>query len=234
MILIIFDVDGTLVYSNRVDSRCFALTYERLYERPFPSIDWTRYPHVTDTSIFSSVIEEQFQREVEPGEIDHFTDHFVAALREMRDKQPQEFRSVPGARAAVLNLLQSDGFTVGIATGGWKRPARLKLQHVGIPEQGLFFSGADGKVTREAIIEEVIDGVKAASIEYERVVYIGDAIWDVTTTRNLQMDFVGIRRNKDVEHLFRVGATQVITDYLDFDHFLEAIQKATPPNGGSS
>ena len=196
MILVIFDVDGTLVYSNRVDSQCFADTYQAIYKQPFPSIDWTRYPHVTDTSIFSAVIEEQFQRQVEQEEIDHFTDHFVEALRRKRMTEPESFQVVPGARAAVERLLATDGYTVGIATGGWKRPAQLKLRHVGIPQEELFFSGADGKITRESIIEEVISGVKEASIAYERVVYIGDAIWDVQTTRNLQMDFVGIQKEK--------------------------------------
>ena len=31
--LLIFDVDGTLVYSNRIDSQCFAATYEALYNK---------------------------------------------------------------------------------------------------------------------------------------------------------------------------------------------------------
>jgi phosphoglycolate phosphatase-like HAD superfamily hydrolase len=229
MVLVIFDVDGTLVYSNRVDSQCFADTYESIYKQPFPSIDWTRYPHVTDTSIFSAVIEEQFQRQVEQEEIDHFTDNFVEALRRKRITEPESFRIVPGARAAVERLLATDGYTVGIATGGWKRPAQLKLRHVGIPQEELFFSGADGKITRESIIEEVISGVEEASIAYERVVYIGDAIWDVQTTRNLQMDFVGIRRKKDISFLKAAGATEVITDYLDFDYFLGAIHRSTPP-----
>lgn len=229
MILVIFDVDGTLVYSNRIDSQCFADTYESIYKNPFPSIDWTRYPHVTDTSIFSAVIEEQFQRQVEQKEIDYFTDQFVAALQRKRMTEPESFQAVPGARAAVEQLLATDGYTVGIATGGWKRPAQLKLRHVGIPQEELFFSGADGKITRESIIEEVVNGVKEASIAYERVVYIGDAIWDVKTTRNLQMDFVGIRRKNDIAFLKAAGAGEVITDYLDFDHFLGAIHRSTPP-----
>ena len=50
--LIIFDIDGTLVYSNKVDSKCFSETYQQIYGEPFPSIDWRVYPHVTDHTIF--------------------------------------------------------------------------------------------------------------------------------------------------------------------------------------
>jgi len=49
--LVIFDIDGTLLYSNKVDSQCFADTYEELYSEPFPTIDWTKFPHVTDDTI---------------------------------------------------------------------------------------------------------------------------------------------------------------------------------------
>jgi len=51
MILIIFDVDGTLVFSEKLDSRCFAATYQEVYRIPFPTIDWRKYPHVSDTTI---------------------------------------------------------------------------------------------------------------------------------------------------------------------------------------
>ena len=35
MPLIIFDVDATLVYSNKLDSKAFAQTYEDIYQLPF-------------------------------------------------------------------------------------------------------------------------------------------------------------------------------------------------------
>ncbi len=39
MILVIFDVDGTLVFSEKKDSQAFADTYQMVYNRPFPTID---------------------------------------------------------------------------------------------------------------------------------------------------------------------------------------------------
>ena len=227
--LIIFDVDGTLVHSNKVDSRCFADTYQKVYGKPFPTIDWTKYPHVTDTSIFQTVIREQFNRDPASGELDAFVEQFTAALHKLRIERPQDFMEVPGAKAAMDRLLEDDSFIVGIATGGSEKPARLKLRHVGIAEQEIHLSGADGKETREGIIERVFDMVETAKLSYSRTVYIGDAIWDVETTRNMQLDFVGMRIRRDIEVLRNIGAEQVVTDYLDYTAFLEAVDKAKPP-----
>lgn len=227
--LIIFDVDGTLVHSNKVDSQCFADTYRKVYGKTFPTIDWTKYPHVTDTSIFRTVIRQQFDRDPKPGELGTFVDHFTAALHELRLERPGDFMEVPGARTTMERLLADESYIVGIATGGAEKPARLKLRHVGIAEHEIHLSGADGKETREGIIERVFDLVAATKLDYSRTVYIGDAIWDVQTTRNMQLDFVGVRIRRDVEVLRSLGAEQVVTDYLDFAAFMEAVQKARPP-----
>ncbi len=227
--LIIFDVDGTLVFSNKIDSQCFAETYETIYRKKFPSIDWRRYPHVTDHTIFNAVIQEHFNRKPDQEEIDYFQDHFVGLLEQDRKKRPEEFLPVPRARETVLHLLAEEEYAVGIGTGGWRRPACLKLQHVGIPVEPLFLSAADGKETREDITQDAIRQAEAVHQSFDRIVYVGDAVWDVKTTRNLSLNFIGIRREGDLEVLQQAGATTVLQDFSDQDQFLEAVHSATPP-----
>ncbi|MBK8490343.1 MAG: hypothetical protein IPL49_05395 [Saprospirales bacterium] len=70
--LILFDVDGTLLHSEKNDSQSFAETYEELYGRPFPTIDWLQYPHVTDTTILQSVVGDHFERDCRWEEIEIF------------------------------------------------------------------------------------------------------------------------------------------------------------------
>lgn len=230
MELVIFDVDGTLVYSERRDSQCFAQAYEQLYGRSFPTLDWHQFPHVTDTTIFDTVIRQHFDRSHDPAEVQPFQELYMSLLRKKRQSQPHLFCEVPGAKAAVERLGQKEDRLIGIGTGGWQQPAVLKLQHVGIEVDQRLFSGADGKVNREAILQQTID--RAADINgapVTRVVYIGDAVWDVRTTRNMQIDFVGIRRRGDLEKLHHAGAEEVIQDYQDTERFESAIARARPP-----
>ena len=110
MILIIFDVDGTLVFSEKRDSQCFADTYQAVYGKPFPTIDWRKYPHVSDTTIFKTVIQEHFDRIPDETEEERFRQKFVANIIENRKRMPEEFKIVPFAKQAIDNLLNDDRF----------------------------------------------------------------------------------------------------------------------------
>ena len=227
--LVIFDIDGTLLYSNKIDSQCFADTYQKVYQKPFPTIDWSKYPHVTDDTIFKTVIKEHFQRDTDVQEIDDFKNEFVALIQEKRIKTPEEFKEIPNSRLAIELLLEDECFEIGIATGGWKRPALVKLDHIGIPTRHLYMSFADGNPTREDIIQGVFQQTNSQNLEFEKVVYVGDAPWDVQTTRNMKLPFVGVRREGDFEVLQKLGAQTIIPNYEDFDLFLSAIHTAEPP-----
>ena len=89
-------------------------------------------------------------------------------------------------------------------------------------------SCADEKETREDIIQVVLDEVTPKT-NIGRTVYVGDAPWDVRTTRNLQMNFVGIRRKGDHEKLLDDGASHVLNNYKNYDSFLNAVFNCTPP-----
>jgi phosphoglycolate phosphatase-like HAD superfamily hydrolase len=186
MKLILFDVDGTLVHSDKKDSYSFADTYEELYGRPFPTVDWRKYPHVTDTTIMNTVIQDHFKRPFSRQEWDAFQQRYINKLQQNRRRSPADFKSVNGAAPLVNELLARPDCRVGVGTGGWKAPAMVKLKHVGINIAEQVVVGADGKSRREAILEEAITRAQETSSRpFEKIVYIGDAEWDVRTTRNI-------------------------------------------------
>jgi len=154
----------------------------------------------------------------------------VDLIVEKRKTNPEFFLEVPNSRKTIEQLLANERFEVGIATGGWNKPAHVKLNHIGIPTNDIMIKCADGCPTREDIINHVLNQAQTRNLNLEKVVYIGDAPWDVRTTRNLNMPFIGIRRKGDHGKLLELGAQTVLTDYRNFDQFLEAVDKAQPPN----
>ena len=229
MILVIFDVDGTLVQSDKMDSKCFARTYEGEYGRTFPTIDWSQYPHVSDTTIFKTVIQNHFNRSVHEGEEESFRKKFVANIIQNRQTMPEAFSEVPFAKQTIDLLLSDQRYVVGVATGGWRDPAIVKLNFVGIPAERLLVSGADGKETREAIIQHTIEKARKQYRGINRIVYVGDAIWDVTTTRNMNLPFVGIRRRGDLDFFYERGVNIVLKNYEKYDLFLDGVSRAGVP-----
>ncbi len=229
MQLVIFDVDGTLVYSERRDSRSFAEAFHLTFGQPLPSIDWHNYPHVTDTNIFHHVLDQLFGRAAIPEELEEFMTKYLAILAQKRQSTPDQYLMIPGARSCLEQLSQTPDTQIGIGTGGWKRPAELKLQHVDIAYEQFLFHGADGHFTREAIINAVIDEARQLNSNLERIIYIGDALWDVKTTRNLNMPFIGIRWRNDKHVLENAGAQHVIQDFRDFESFYQVLSIAQPP-----
>ncbi len=209
---VLFDIDGTLLYSEKVDSRCFANSYEAIFGRPFPTIDWSKFAEVTDHVIFRTAYYDHFGRFPTETERTVFEDHYLAALNASRAERPEEFREVPGAARLWQRLEADERFVPGIATGGWRRPAAIKLTHVGIPASHPFAGYANDKFSRVDILNEAIGLVRSVH-DISRVVYVGDAAWDVTTTQKMNLPLIGVRRKGDHEVLRSLGANRIITDF---------------------
>jgi phosphoglycolate phosphatase-like HAD superfamily hydrolase len=61
--------------------------------------------------------------------------------------------------------------------------------------------------------------------EFEKIVSVGDGVWDVRTAKNLNLDFVGIARGKRAGKLRQAGAEFLIEDFRDYKVFLEYLNK---------
>jgi phosphoglycolate phosphatase-like HAD superfamily hydrolase len=209
---VLFDIDGTLLYSEKTDSRSFATSYEAIFGLVFPTIDWTKFAEVTDHVIFRTAFYDHFDRYPTEDERVTFEDHYLCDLAASREKRPEEFREVPGSAELWRRLEADDRFVPGIATGGWQRPAAIKLAHVGIPSAHPYAGYANGKFSRVDILNEAIE-LAGAVHEIDRVIYVGDAVWDVTTTQKMGLPLIGVRRKGDHDELRRFGADRIVTDF---------------------
>ena len=222
-ILIIFDIDGTLVTSDSRDSKAFAESYEEFFKRDFYSIDWKKYKHVTDHTIFHSVYEEHFGHACSVDQLDGFQQHYIDKLVANRQEDPKHYKEVAGANMILDLLHKDDRFVIGIGTGGWKRQQLIKLDHVGISVDQIYDSYADDKVTREEIIQDSID-LARQDHEITHTIYLGDAIWDLQTTSNMKMPFIGVRHDGDTEFFTDKGVEHVITDFRDVEGFMRIVE----------
>jgi len=226
-IFVLFDIDGTLLFSDKIDSRCFADSYTAIFGRPFPTIDWTRFAEVTDHVIFRTAFHDHFGRYPTPTERVTFENRYLDALNLARAAKPNDFREVPGAVALWHRLNADDRFLTGIATGGWQRPAGVKLAHIGISPNQPFAGYANDKFSRVDILNEAI-GLAGNLHDVQQTIYVGDAVWDIATTRKMGLPLIGVRRKGDHDTLARLGANRIVTDFNPpsafFNHLTEIVK----------
>jgi phosphoglycolate phosphatase-like HAD superfamily hydrolase len=144
---------------------------------------------------------------------------------------PSQFAAIPGAAAALARLKSESGWAVALATGSWRPSALIKLRAADIGVDSIPAAFADDGIAREDILQLAI--VKAlghcGQNEFEKIVSIGDAVWDVHTAVKLKVAFLGIGRGESVARLRHAGARQVIDDFTDLDRFMQSLDEAEIP-----
>ena len=129
--------------------------------------------------------------------------------------------------AAYSQLVERIQEVPAIATGGWKLSARLKIRTAGIGADELPAAFAEDGPSREAIVRAAIE---RASLSYkqstfEKIVSVGDAVWDVHTVKRLDLPFVGVGHDGRAARLRQLGASHVIEDFLDYHNCLWCLEE---------
>lgn len=230
MKLVIFDVDGTLSDSNHEGSKCFGQAFQDIFGQPIPSMNWSAYPSVSDTVIFHAAYEQCFSELPTPSAVQRFEERYNNLLQAKIEHYPTMFRAVKGAKKLTDYLLNHPDYIVGIATGGWKASAIIKMNHIKIAHTKMYAAYADGHFERANILKESIVKAEAVYGDFEKIIYIGDAKWDVITTKKLNLPLIGIRLKGDIEFLQNLGVQDVIIDFQDIPQFLQLLDAATVPN----
>ncbi len=232
MKLAIFDIDGTLTKTNDVDSQCFVKAFAEEFGIKDINTNWASYGHTTDSGITLQIFQECFGRVPEASELFKVQRRFVELLQEQYRADSTLFAEIPGAAVMLRKLAdESQDWAIALATGGWRASACVKLDSAGLDVAGLPIAFADDGISREDIVNTSVSRAKEvySQPDFEKIVCIGDGIWDVLTAMQLQQAFVGVACGKQKTILQDAGVKQIIEDFVDFDGFLKALNNASIP-----
>ncbi|MCA1593164.1 MAG: methyltransferase domain-containing protein [Acidobacteria bacterium] len=231
MKLAVFDIDGTLTGTDSVDGECFVRALEEAHAIRGVNTNWAEYPHTTDSGIVLHIFRERFGRDPDAGELIKLQNHFVELLREQRSQDATLFAEVPGAAAALQKLRQDALWGVALATGCWRASALLKLEAAGIEHDHLPAAFAEEGVSREEILRAAISKAHSryGCARFEKVVSVGDGVWDVRAASRLELSFLGVGSGEREALLRRAGASHVIADFTDFARLTQALNGAEVP-----
>jgi len=217
VILVMFDIDGTLTESYAYDQQAYADAFLDATGYPGVSTDWHSYRHVTSHCITREAICHHRGREAQPDEVQAVELAMLKRLQALQRREPKQFCEVAGASAFLSYLRELDGVAVSIATGCWLSEARFKLEASGLDVSGLPLAASEDGDSRIEIM--AASQKKALHVckqpVFEQVIYFGDGIWDMKAAAALGYEFVGIGQRLD--RLSEAGALHLYRDYCDRD-----------------
>ncbi|MGC6566675.1 MAG: HAD family hydrolase [Akkermansiaceae bacterium] len=200
MDLVVFDIDGTLTRTNKVDSECFVETIREVLGLEEFETDWTKYQFVTDSGVAQEISHQYRERPLTGAEMKRLDE---VMIRRLGQEDGTQFQQVPGSAEFLQGLEESSRFAVAIATGASQGSARLKLEMAGISVGEIPLASSSDAVVREHIMMQAMDRASHRhKTPFSRVTYFGDAPWDVDATGNLGWDLIGIGPGIDTPNRF--------------------------------
>ncbi len=225
MNLAIFDIDGTLTETNAVDETCFVQAFADAHSITEINTNWVQYRCVTDSGIMSQIFDERFGRSPDDGELQKYKSCLVNLLETHRSRDSSLFAEIPGAARALARLSQETEWAVALATGCWRVSAELKLRAAGIEAEHLPAAFAEDGLSRETILQTAMSRAQRSYSQshFEKIVGVGDAVWDVQAAGNLGIAFVGVAKGDRGVRLRQVGATHVLEGYSDYQKLMDCV-----------
>lgn len=226
MLLVMFDVDGTLTESSALDSAIFLDAVCEVFGFRDISDDWSIYRDVTSAGVVREIVQTRLSRLPTDEEAIQMQACFNKLLRAQVAKTGVQL--IPGAAEVLTRLARSPNeYAVALASGNWRETVRFMLAAAGLSMAEMPGAFSDDDFTREGICRASRQRAEErCGRPIPKVVYVGDGVWDVRTSRALGYGFVGIGRGLSPAKLRAAGAVEILPDFEDTEAFLAAVGRA--------
>ncbi len=190
--LVMFDIDGTLVDSARVDSHLYARAVrEMLGGHVYIDETWRPYAHVTDSGILDEILVQHGFPEPLDALRAEVKRRFVELVRDHLDSGTRVVREIRGATALLQVLRARPDVRLAIATGGWAETALMKLAAIGLSVGDIGFASSSDAHARTKIMELAAERALRGVVPTTRT-YLGDGAWDQRASAELGYRFIAI------------------------------------------
>lgn len=219
MKLVLFDIDGTLVWTDGAGRRAIHRALTEVFGSIGPA-DY-RFDGKTDPQIVRDLMRS----------VGHDDDHIDARMQVVFDRYVEQLRvelSAPGYRPrvmpgvfALLDALESrNDVVLGLLTGNLVEGARAKLESAGIDPTrfrvGAFGSDHEERPSLPEVARRRFREQLGVDVHGSDCVIIGDTPADVTCGRAVGARAIGVATGRyGVDELLRHGAAAVFQDLSD-------------------
>ncbi|HSI11209.1 MAG TPA: HAD family hydrolase [Chthoniobacter sp.] len=201
--LVIFDVDGTLIGGEAADWLSFDTAIESVLGFAADATFFAGVSEITAQSIAEAAVRAS-GAETGSGLEQRIRDEYFRGLRLAHSSDPLTFQPRPGVPELLQHLTSIPGVKVALATGDWHPTITFKLAAAGIDISNLPIATSSDTPRRADIIRLAAE---RAGMPLSQAVYVGDGPWDMRACRELDLAFIGTGARTDrlsesgVQHL---------------------------------
>jgi len=230
MRVVLFDIDGTILWTDGAGRRAVYRALEDVFGAPVP--DGHEFDGKTDPQIVRELMQ---LAGVTHGDIDvrlgHALERYVELLHGELGTLEEHDHVLPGIRELLDALETRDDVLLGLLTGNVLPGAVAKLTAVGIDASrfrvGAFGSDHAQRPELPAIAKERAEALLGRQIHGSDVVVIGDTPADMNCGRGIGARAVGVATGRyAVDDLRACGAAAVFEDLSDTDVVVRTIMGA--------
>jgi phosphoglycolate phosphatase-like HAD superfamily hydrolase len=230
MKLVLFDIDGTILWTDGAGRRAIHTALEEVFGSIGPP-DY-RFDGKTDRQIVRDLMRHDGHEDAGIDDrMDVLLDRYVECLDAELAHPEVSARLLDGVPELLDALEVRDDVVLGLLTGNVEPGARAKLRAVGI-DPGRFRIGAFGsdhehRPELPAIAQLRGRELLGMDIPGADVVVIGDTPADIECARSVHARAIGVATGRySVEELQRHGAAAVFEDLTDTEAVMRAILDA--------
>jgi phosphoglycolate phosphatase len=225
--LVLFDIDGTLLWSDGAGRRAFASALADVFGASCPS-DF-RFDGKTDRQIARELMRlAGHADEYIDARMTQLMDAYLAGLSDELARSARQMHVFPGVRELLDALDARADVVLGLLTGNLQPGAVAKLSAAGLEPQrfrvGAFGSDHEHRPELPAVAQRRAREALAVDVPGSSLVVIGDTPADLECGRAIGARAIGVATGRySVEELRRFGPAAVFADLADTDAVLDAI-----------
>lgn len=226
MNLILFDVSGTLVYSDDFEKKVLWRTLSRVLSIPFSTVGEFR-PEETETSFVSKVWKMVNGHQPEKEDWDTIYETYHEELIQAYLASPSRFRPLEGAPELLSHLQGSQSWGFAIATSAWHDLAHLSLRGAGFYTRRFHVVTGEGIHAKADLLNKAIEssGRWYGVQRFDKVIYVGDESLDTVVCAEMKLPFIEVKQLAANTRREKRGLL-----YPDKTQFIRIARRAVAPN----
>ena len=211
--LLLFDIDGTLVDTGGAGLTSLQETAVEVFGDPGPPLDLAGS---TDGGILRGLF-EHFGQEYDASVEEKFYQAYLPRLDTALNDESFGGRRLDGV-TELLTQVQEAGHTLGLLTGNIEQGAIAKVSHYGIADFFHFGAYGDDHWDRDKLGPIALERARefsGESFSLKETLVIGDTLKDVRCAHALGSECLAVATGKfTVEELGDCGADRVVADLV--------------------